>query len=61
MASLFDRIAKLARSPQGRRIVTQATAKAQELSKDPATRAKVERVRDEVTRRVNGSRKRPPA
>lgn len=59
MASLFDKITKLTRSPQGRRLLDQATAKAQQLSKDPATRAKVEKVRDEVTRRMNRSGKRP--
>ena len=58
MASLFDKVAKLARTEQGRRIIGQATAKVQQLSKDPATRAKVDRVRDEVSRRMS-SRRRP--
>jgi hypothetical protein len=40
-------------------MVQQATERAQRLSKDPATRAKVERVRAEVTKRVNGRRPKP--
>lgn len=53
MPGLFDRVARLARTPQGRRILNQATTKAQDLAKDPANRARVQRVRDEVTKRMN--------
>jgi hypothetical protein len=59
MAGLFDRISRLARGRQGQRLIAQAAQRAQQLSKDPATRAKVARVRDEVTRRVNDARRRP--
>jgi hypothetical protein len=61
MAGLFDRVAKLARSPQGQRLISEASRRAQKLSKDPATRAKVQRARDEVTKRVSAARRRPPA
>jgi hypothetical protein len=54
VASLFDRVSKIMRSPQGQRIVQQASEKAQQLSKDPATRARVQKVRDQVVRRVGG-------
>jgi hypothetical protein len=57
---LFDRVARLARSPKGQQVLAQATAKAQQLAKDPATRARIERAREQVTKRVNGNR-RPPA
>lgn len=59
MASLFDRLSKFARTPQGRRVIEQATTKAQQFSKDPANRAKIEKLRAEVTKRVSGNR-RPP-
>jgi len=55
MASLIGKLAGFARSPQGRKLIGQATTKAQELAKDPATRAKLEqgaaRVRAEVDKR----------
>lgn len=51
MSSLLGKIAKFARSPQGQRAINQATRKAQELSKDPNTRAKVEELRSKVTKR----------
>ncbi len=58
MASLFGKIAGFARSPQGRRVIDQASRKAQELAKDPATRAKIDkgtaRVRAEVDKRRGG-------
>jgi hypothetical protein len=52
VASLFDKVSRLARSPQGQRLI----GKAQELANDPATREKVQRLRDEVTRRAGRSR-----
>ncbi len=55
MASLFGKLAGFARSPQGRKVIDQASRKAQELAKDPATRAKIDqgtaRVRAEVDKR----------
>lgn len=41
-SSMFSRAARWARSPQGQA----AIAKAQELAKDPATRAKVQQLRE---------------
>ncbi|RZU32925.1 hypothetical protein [Blastococcus saxobsidens] len=52
MASLFSKVVQLANSPKGKQAIAQATAKAQELAKDPKTRAKIEDVR----RRVQGGR-----
>ncbi len=58
-SSLFGKLAGLARSPQGQRVISQATRKAQQLAKDPATRAKLDqgaaRVRAEVDKRRGGS------
>ncbi|SDO18479.1 hypothetical protein SAMN05660199_01462 [Klenkia soli] len=45
MASLFDKIAKFAKSPQGQRAIRTATDKAQQFAKDPKNRAKIEQVR----------------
>jgi hypothetical protein len=50
MASLFDKVVQFANSPKGKQAVRQATEKAQQLAKDPKTRAKIEDVR----RRVQG-------
>jgi hypothetical protein len=52
MASLFNKVAQLANSPKGKQAIAQATAKAQELAKDPKTRAKI----DDVRRRFQGGR-----
>jgi len=58
MASLFGKLAGFARSPQGRKVIDQASRKAQQLAKDPATRAKIDqgtaRVRAEVDKRRGG-------
>ncbi|MBC7640497.1 MAG: hypothetical protein H7231_12040 [Rhodoferax sp.] len=58
MASLFGKLAGFARSPQGRKVIDQASRKAQQLAKDPATRAKIDqgaaRVRSEVDKRRGG-------
>jgi hypothetical protein len=56
MASLFDRVSRVVRSPQGQRALSQAVGRAQQLARDPANRARIEKLRTEVTRRVNGSR-----
>ena len=58
MASLFGKLAGFASSPQGRKVIDQASRKAQQLAKDPATRAKIDqgnaRVRAEVDKRRGG-------
>lgn len=51
MASLFNKIARAARSPKGQQVLRQAGAKAQQMAKDPATRAKIDDVRAKVTKR----------
>jgi hypothetical protein len=50
MASLFDKVTQFANSPKGRQALRQATEKAQQLAKDPKTRAKI----DDVRRRFQG-------
>ena len=52
MASLFNKVVQLANSPKGKQAIAQAQAKAQELAKDPKTRAKI----DDVRRRLQGGR-----
>jgi hypothetical protein len=52
MASLFDKVTQFANSPKGRQALRQATEKAQQLAKDPKTRAKI----DDVRRRIQGGR-----
>jgi hypothetical protein len=52
MASLFSKVVQLANSPQGKKAIAQATEKAQELAKDPKTRAKI----DEARRRFQGGK-----
>ena len=63
MASLFTKVAAFARSPQGQRMISQASAKAKELANDPKTRAKIDqgaaRVRSELAKRRGGGT--PPA
>lgn len=58
MASLLGKLAGIARSPQAQKMISQASRKAQELAKDPATRAKIDkgtaRVRAEVGKRRGG-------
>ena len=55
MASLFGKLAGIARSPHGQKMIAQASQKAKQLAKDPATRAKIDqgtaRVRAEVAKR----------
>ena len=50
MASLFDKVAQLANNPKAKQAIQQATTKAQEMAKDPRTRAKI----DDVRRRIQG-------
>jgi hypothetical protein len=45
---LFDKVSKLAHSPAAKKWIDQA----QGLAKDPATREKVTRLKDDVTRRA---------
>ena len=52
MASLFDKVAKIARSPKGQQAIDQASRKAQELAKDPATRARLEQVKRRFGKRA---------
>jgi hypothetical protein len=52
MASLFSKVAQFANSPKGKQAIRQATDKAQQLAKDPRTRAKI----DDVRRRFQGGR-----
>jgi len=58
MASLIGKVAAFARSPQGQRVIAQASAKAKELANDPKTRAKIDqgaaRVRSELAKRRSG-------
>lgn len=59
MASIFGKLTELARSPQGKKVISQATRKAQQLANDPATRAKIDqgtaRLKAEVAKRRTGS------
>ena len=52
MASLFSKLTQFANTPKGRQVIAQATEKAQQLAKDPKTRAKI----DDVRRRFQGGR-----
>jgi hypothetical protein len=44
MASVFGKISKFARTPQGQRMISEASRRAQQVAKDPATRAKVQQL-----------------
>ena len=52
VASLFNKVVQFANSPKGKQVIRQATDKAQQVAKDPKTRAKI----DDVRRRVQGGR-----
>jgi hypothetical protein len=58
MASLFSKAVAFARSPQGQRMISQASAKAKELANDPKTRARIDegaaRVRSQLEKRRGG-------
>ena len=56
MASLFNKVVQLANSPKGKQAIRQATEKAQQMAKDPKTRAKIEDAR----RRLQGGRRGGP-
>jgi hypothetical protein len=51
-SSLFNKVVQFANSPKGRQVIRQATDKAQQMAKDPKTRARI----DDVRRRVQGGR-----
>jgi hypothetical protein len=52
MASVFDKLAQFARSPKGQQALRQASAKAQQMAKDPKTKARI----DDARRRFSGGR-----
>jgi hypothetical protein len=52
MASLFNKVVEFANSPKGRQVIRQATDKAQQMARDPKTRARL----DDVRRRMQGGR-----
>jgi hypothetical protein len=56
MAGIASKLAQLARSPQGRKLMTEA----QRLAKDPKTRAKIDDARTKLMQRRGGGG-RPPA
>ena len=51
MASSFHKISKFAQTPQGQRMIRQATTRAQAAAKDPATRAKIDKFSRNLGRR----------
>jgi len=56
MAGFASKLAQLARSPQGRKLMSEA----QRLAKDPKTRAKIDDARTKLMQRRGGGG-RPPA
>jgi hypothetical protein len=52
MASVFDKVAQFARSPKGQQALRQVSTKAQQVAKDPKTKARI----DDVRRRFSGGR-----
>ena len=51
MAGLLGKITAYARTPAGQRVIRTAAQKAQEMAKDPKTRAKVAELRQRAGRR----------
>jgi hypothetical protein len=51
MPKLINRLKAWAHSPQGQRVIRDASTRAQRLARDPATRARIARVRGRVGRR----------
>ena len=51
MAGIVSRIAAFARTPQGQRVITTATRKAQELARDPKNRERIQQLRERAARR----------
>jgi hypothetical protein len=54
-SSMFAKISQFASSPQGQRMIREATSKAQKFASDPKNRAKIEDLRRRFT---GGSRPR---
>ena len=54
MAGIVSRIAAFARTPQGQRVITTATRKAQELARDPKNRERIQQLRDRAGKRRPG-------
>jgi hypothetical protein len=52
MASMLNKGMQFANSPKGKQMIRQATDKAQELARDPKTRARL----DDVRRKMQGGR-----
>ncbi|MGY1813538.1 hypothetical protein [Blastococcus sp. SYSU D00820] len=44
-SSIINKVAQFARSPKGQQALRQVTARAQQMARDPKTRAKVEQLR----------------
>jgi hypothetical protein len=51
VASLFSKLSKFAKTPQGQRMLREATTRAQQAAKDPATRAKLDKLSRNLGRR----------
>jgi hypothetical protein len=49
-SSLFTKLSQFASSPQGQKMIREATGKAQQFAKDPKNRAKI----DDLRRRFTG-------
>jgi hypothetical protein len=64
MANLISKVTRFASSPKGRRAIEAARTKAEQMAKDPATRAKIDqgvnRVKGEVDKRRRPKGTRPP-
>lgn len=56
MASLFTKVMQFANSPKGKQVIRSATDRAQQMARDPRTRAKI----DDVVRRFQDGRGRGP-
>ena len=56
MAGIVSRIAAFARTPQGQRVITTATRKAQELARDPKNRERIQQLRERAAKRGGPAR-----
>ena len=52
VASLFNKVVQFANSPKGKQVIRQATDRAQQMAKDPKTKARI----DDARRRFSGGR-----
>ncbi len=55
MPGILSKLTAFARSPQGQRAISTASRKAQEVAKDPKTRAKIDGVRSKLSKRGGGT------